>query len=60
MAVTSIGAAYVKFQGLSTDTKPTDVADGATFHVIDTGEQFVFHDGMWELDLRSTRAASAL
>lgn len=55
MAVRAIGATYNKFQCTSTDEKPLDVADGATMHVIDTGEEFVFHNGMWELDLRSIR-----
>lgn len=39
------------FQGLSSDVKPTGVSNGAKFRYIDTGEQYVFHDKMWELDL---------
>jgi len=44
------------FQGLSTDDKPTSPPEGSTYHAVDTGEQFVFYDGMWELDLRLTTA----
>lgn len=60
MAVTAAGGTYYHLQGLSTDDKPLDVQDGATFHVIDTGEMYVFHDGMWEVDLRQARALGAL
>ena len=28
------------------------VAEGSKAHVIDTGEEYIFHDGTWELDLR--------
>jgi len=45
----------VKFQGLSTDNKAPG-PDGATFHVIDTGEVLVCHEGAWEPDLRLTWA----
>jgi len=40
------------FNGLSTDDFPTDQAEGSTYHAIDTGEQWIFTNGMWELDLR--------
>ena len=56
MAILSVGASNFKLQGLSSDVKPMDAQDGATFHVIDTGEQYIMHDGMWEPDLRLTRA----
>lgn len=45
----------VKFQGLSSDAKPGG-PNGSTFHVIDTGEVFVCHEGAWSLDLRQARA----
>jgi len=52
MAVGKI-ATIKTFQGLSSDDKPTtDVPEGSTFHVVDTGEELVFMDGMWEQDLR--------
>jgi len=42
------------FSGYSSDEKPlTGVQDGAFFHVLDTGEEYVFHDGMWESDFRN-------
>ena len=45
----------VKFQGFSSDQKPGG-PNGATFHVIDTGEVFVCHEGVWSLDLRLVAA----
>jgi len=41
-----------RFQGLSTDTKPTAPPEGSTFHAVDTGEQYIYYDGTWEQDLR--------
>ncbi|MFH2075549.1 MAG: hypothetical protein ABIJ57_09420 [Pseudomonadota bacterium] len=41
----------VKFQGFSSDPKPGG-PNGATFHVIDTGEVLVCHEGVWSTDLR--------
>ena len=45
----------VNFQGLSSDQKPAG-PNGATFHVLDTGEVFVCHEGAWIEDLRLARA----
>jgi len=59
MTIKAIGSTYFHFQGLSTDVKPMDVKEGATFHVIDTGEEFIFYDGAWEYDLRRIRAMQA-
>jgi hypothetical protein len=42
--------------GLSTDDKPTSAPQGMTLHCVDTGEEWVFYDGMWTLDLRRARA----
>lgn len=51
------GGNRIRFQGLSSDDKPlTSVQDGAEFHVVDTGEVYVFHDGIWTPDLRIARA----
>ncbi len=36
-----------KITGLSTDTKPTNVLDGATFYATDTKEIFVKVGGVW-------------
>ena len=48
------------FQGVSTDIKPTDPPEGSTFHAIDTGEQYVFHNGGWEQDIRMITALRAV
>lgn len=48
-----------RFQGLSTDTKPSDPPEGSTFHAIDTGEHYIYHDSMWELDLTYSWAMQA-
>lgn len=45
----------VKLQGLSSDSKPGG-PNGATFHVIDTGEIYVCHENVWERDLRLSAA----
>ena len=42
--------------GLSTDEKPTTAPQGMTLHCVDTGEEWIFYDGMWSLDLRRARA----
>lgn len=48
----SIGNTGTGFSGLSTDDKPLDgPEEGARFRIIDTGEVYVFYNGMWELDL---------
>jgi len=41
----------VKLQGLSSDPKPGG-PNGALFHVIDTGELYVCHEGVWTPDRR--------
>ncbi len=41
----ALGGRFVTVQtlyGLSTDTKPTDVANGSTFYEIDTDKQYWF------------------
>ena len=30
----------------------TDVKEGSTFHAVDTGRKYIFHDGGWAEDLR--------
>ncbi len=30
----------------------TDAQEGATFHAVDTGRQYIYHDGGWVEDLR--------
>ena len=51
MTVKVIGTIQ-RFHGLSTDDKPETPPEGSTYHAVDTGEEYVFFDGMWELDLR--------
>ena len=43
-----------RWNGISSDIKPSSgVPEGSTFHYIDTGEEFIFHNDMWEDDLRT-------
>jgi hypothetical protein len=49
-------ATIQRFQCLSTDTMPDSPPEGSTCHVVDTGEEYVFFDGTWELDLRLSTA----
>ena len=59
MAVSMI-ATIQRFQGLSTDIKPTSPPEGSTFHAVDTGEEYVYYDGTWEQDLRLIAAIQAV
>jgi len=50
-----------RWNGLSTDDKPittatVTVSEGSTFHAIDTGEEFIYHNDMWAQDLRRINA----
>ena len=49
-----------RFQGLSTDEKPASPPEGSTLHIIDTGEEYIYHDGTWEDDLRMIAAMRAV
>ena len=43
-----------RWTGISSDIKPSSgVQEGSTFHYIDTGEEFVYTNGMWEDDIRN-------
>lgn len=55
MTVCLIGTIQ-RFAGYSTDEKPSDVPEGSTFHSVDTGEEFIYHNGMWIQDLRNIYA----
>lgn len=60
MAVEFIAAIH-RYQGLAADDKPTtNVPAGATFHVLDTGEELIFHNGGWVQDLRLIAALRAV
>ena len=42
---------------LSSDAWPeTAVAEGSEIHVVDTGEEYIYHDGAWQQDLRRVYA----
>jgi hypothetical protein len=56
MAVVMATATDQTYQGLSSDPKPTGAGNGAIFHIVDTGEVYVFHEGVWTPDLRMVRA----
>ena len=57
MAITDADATGKHKLGISTDDKPTaNVEDGTVLHCIDTGEEWVFYNGSWELDLRKINA----
>ena len=49
-----------RFNGVSSDAKPDSPPEGSTFHNIDTGEMFIFHNDMWEDDLRLIHAFNAI
>ncbi len=53
MAVVKI-ATIQRWAGHSGDEKPHDPPppEGSEFHVVDTGEQWVWHNGMWVEDQR--------
>ena len=36
-----------RFTGLSTDTKPTNILDGALFTELDTGKTFIYYSSEW-------------
>jgi len=56
MTVNAVGANNNKFIGHSSDEKPMDVSEGAELHIIDTGEEYIFHNNMWVQDLRKINA----
>ena len=35
----------------------TDVPEGSTFHAVDTGKKYIYHDGGWAEDLRDIYVA---
>ncbi|MCE5336823.1 MAG: hypothetical protein LLG06_19775 [Desulfobacteraceae bacterium] len=42
----------LELQCLSSDQFPPVAADGSTLHIVDTGAQYIAHDGGWDEDLR--------
>jgi len=59
MAVRLVTAKQV-FIGLSTDTKPSSPPEGSTYHVLDTGEEYIFYNDTWEQDLRRIYASRSV
>ena len=56
MAVKLMTTIY-RWNGISSDAKPSSgVTEGSTLHYVDTGEEFIYHNGMWEDDLRLRNA----
>lgn len=49
-------ASIERWNGHSSDEKPTTAPEGSEFHAVDTGEEFIFHNGMWVQDLRRINA----
>lgn len=53
MTVIQHGQTTYDWNGYSTDKKPlSGVPEGSRFHVIDTGKEYIFHNGMWVQDRR--------
>ena len=48
-----------RWNGASIDEKPTDAPEGSEYHAVDTGEKYIFHNGMWVEDLRDIYAIKA-
>jgi hypothetical protein len=47
MAVKLISHKQIAYQAWSTDTWPTAPAEGSTLYVVDTGQSWVYFDGVW-------------
>jgi len=45
-----------RWNGAASDAKPTAAPEGSEFHAVDTGEEFIYHNGMWIQDLRKINA----
>ena len=48
-----------RWEGLSTDAKPTEAKAGSTFRETDTGRKFVWRNGGWIEDLSEPASAHA-
>jgi len=56
MAIKLMTTIY-RWNGISSDAKPeSGVTEGSTLHCVDTGEEYIYHNGMWEDDLRLRNA----
>lgn len=52
MAIKLVSHNAREYTGLSSDELPSNPNEGSTFHVVDTGEEYVFYNGTWEPDMR--------
>ena len=55
----SMTASIKRYNGLSTDDKPEDAPEGSTYHSVDTGEHWIYHDDMWGIDYTNIWAMQA-
>lgn len=59
MAVKFKARSIKEWQGLYSDTKPsTDVPEGSTYHAVDNGMEYVYHNSAWWPDLRRLAAGA--
>jgi len=57
MALIEHGTRVVHWNLMTSDIKPmSGIAEGSTCHYVDTGEVYMFHNGMWAKDLRLINA----
>ena len=46
-----------RYNLVSSDAFPDDsISEGSTIHVIDTGEEYIYHDSAWQQDMRTINA----
>jgi hypothetical protein len=49
---------YQKFNGQDGEQMDiTEASEGATFHAVDTGRKYIYHNGGWAEDLRDIYVA---
>ena len=47
---TKLKTVIQKWTGVSSDIKPSSgVTEGSEYHYADTNEDYIYHNGMWEL-----------
>jgi len=44
------------WNGAASDAKPDTAPEGSRYHAVDTGEEYIYHNGMWTQDLRRINA----
>lgn len=54
---TQLETKIFKYNLLSSDAFPSSgVTEGSTIHIVDTGEEYIYHNGTWETDHRRAYA----